>query len=223
MFALRLKKEIKKCFLSLCGSEKFNSPYTIRTIDKPKRTRLIKSIFCFVFGINRFYFTFDISITLQIKKTIKFSFNSTLIYSLVIISEGSLRKNCIYRFYHKTITCCEAQKKKGCKTSGQKSCFHTVLHHFILSHFIFSGGNKKSPSSRRGRQVEPWWSGNIKMCFSELSCREAAVVSDRRLIRQRALTAPLPIFCAPKGTENPQGRLFSCRRMEPHNTKASSL
>lgn len=114
-------------------------------------------------------------------------------------------------------------RKKGCKTSGQKSCFHTVLHHFILSHFIFSGGKK---SLCHPAEADRWSRGGaekIKMCFSELSCREAAVVSDRRLIRQCALTAPLPIFCAPKGTENPQGRLFSCRRMELNNTKASGL
>lgn len=61
-------------------------------------------------------------------------------------------------------------------------------------------------------------SRNFKMCFSELSCREAAAASDRRLIRKCALTAPLPVFCASKGTENPQGRLLSRRRVEQHNS-----
>lgn len=60
--------------------------------------------------------------------------------------------------------------------------------------------NKSPSSSRRGGQVERRWSGKVKICFSELSCREAAVVSDGRLIRQCTLTAPLPVFCTSEDT-----------------------
>lgn len=57
------------------------------------------------------------------------------------------------------------------------------------------------------------------MCFCEPSCREAAAASDRRLIRQRALTAPPFLSSAlQRARENPRGRLLSRRRMELRNS-----
>lgn len=114
------------------------------------------------------------------------------------------------------------KKKSSRRPSCRESRFHTFLHPFILSpslsiHFL---GRAKIVSLIPPRQTggAERLSGNVKMCFCELSCREAAAASDRRLIRQRALTAPLPVFCASKGTENPRGRLLSRRRMELRNS-----